>query len=117
MKQPFGGSNKRGLESTIVARSRALGLGSLLVKRIDFSVNATKGDRRFYVSLYNASEIEPEALADFRIEPEALADFRLNDSGDRLAPQAQITKSLRGDKLRSASMRGGVQREVSKIPG
>ena len=39
------------------------------------------------------------------IEPEALADFRLNDSEDRLAPQAQKTKSLRDDKLRNASMR------------
>ncbi len=38
-------------------------------------MNATTRDRRFYVSLCNASEIEPEALA----------DFRLNDSGDRLA--------------------------------
>ena len=29
-------------------------------------------------------------------------------------PQAQKTKSLHDDKLRNASMRGGVQREVSK---
>ncbi len=35
-----------------------------------------------YVSLCNASVIEPEAQA----------DFRLNDSGDRLAPQAQKNK-------------------------
>ena len=27
------------------------------------------------------------------IEPEALADFRLNDFGDRLAPQASGSKS------------------------
>ncbi len=40
-----------------------------------FSVNANTGDRRFYVWRCNTSEIEPEALA----------DFRLNDSGDRLA--------------------------------
>jgi hypothetical protein len=46
-------------------------------------------------------------------EPEALADFLLNDSRDRLAPQAQKTKSLHDDKLRNASMRGGVQREAS----
>ena len=47
------------------------------------------------------------------IESEALADFRSNDSGDRLAPQAQKTKSLLDDNRRNASMRGGVQREVS----
>ena len=49
------------------------------------------------------------------IEPEALADFRLNDFGDRLALQVRKTKSLPDDKLRNASMRRGVQREVSKI--
>ena len=70
-----------------------------------FSVNANTGDRRFYVWRCNTSEIEPEALA----------DFRLNDSGDRLAPQAQKTKSLRDDKLRNASLRSGVQREVSNL--
>ena len=37
------------------------------------------------------------------IEPEALADFRLNDSGDRLEPQAQKTKTLHDDKQRYAS--------------
>ena len=47
------------------------------------------------------------------IEPEALADFRLNDFGDRLAPGAQKTKSLHDYKLWNASMRSGVPREVS----
>ena len=57
----------------------------------------------FMFRFVNASEIEPEALA----------DFRLNDFGDRLAPGDQKTKSLHDYKLSNASMRSGVPREVS----
>ena len=38
------------------------------------------------------------------IEPEALADFRLNDFGDRRAPQAKEAKSLHDDRHRARTI-------------